>query len=61
MIDTAIEIEECRGLLIDTWDKSQRTILDQTWERPIERIERLAGSSHWPVRSMWTPSYDLGH
>ena len=61
LIDTAIEIDECRGLLIDTWDKSQRTIIDRLGSDRSNEFERLAGSSHWPVHSMWTPSYDLGH
>jgi len=42
LIDVAIEIDECRGVLIDTWDKSRGTIIDRTWERPIDRI-REAG------------------
>jgi (5-formylfuran-3-yl)methyl phosphate synthase len=42
LIDAAIEIDECQGVLIDTWDKSRATIIDRTWKRPIDRI-REAG------------------
>jgi uncharacterized protein (UPF0264 family) len=40
VIDTAIEIDDCQGLLIDTWDKSHGTNIDRTWERPIQRIRK---------------------
>jgi (5-formylfuran-3-yl)methyl phosphate synthase len=42
LIDVAIQIDECRGVLIDTWDKSRVTTIDRTWKPSIDRI-RAAG------------------
>jgi uncharacterized protein (UPF0264 family) len=42
LIDVAIQINECRGVLIDTWDKSRATTIDCTWKPSIDRI-REAG------------------
>jgi (5-formylfuran-3-yl)methyl phosphate synthase len=42
LIDVAIQINECRGVLIDTWDKSRVTTIDCTWKSSIDRI-REAG------------------
>jgi uncharacterized protein (UPF0264 family) len=39
VIDAAIEIDECHGVLIDTWDKSFGTIIDCTWKPSIDRIQ----------------------
>jgi (5-formylfuran-3-yl)methyl phosphate synthase len=40
VIDAAIEIDECRGVLIDTWDKSCGTIINRTWKPSIDRIQQ---------------------
>jgi (5-formylfuran-3-yl)methyl phosphate synthase len=42
VIDAAIAIDECRGVLFDTWDKSTATVTDRTCERQLDRI-RQAG------------------
>ncbi len=50
VIDVAMQIGECGGVLIDTWDKSRRTPMDLSWKRLIDRIQgserlvALAGS-----------------
>jgi len=50
VIREAAEIDECRGVLFDTWDKSRRECLDLSWKRRIARIREssrfvaLAGS-----------------
>lgn len=50
ILDEAVEIDECRGVLFDTWDKSRRTVIDATWGRWIGRAREagrfvaLAGS-----------------
>jgi (5-formylfuran-3-yl)methyl phosphate synthase len=38
LIDVAEQIDDCRGVLIDTWDKSRATLIDRSWQRPIDRI-----------------------
>ena len=46
----ALELDECRGVLLDTWDKSQRTMIDGTWNHRIAQVRKsgrlvaLAGS-----------------
>jgi uncharacterized protein (UPF0264 family) len=43
-------IEECRGVLFDTWDKTRRVPIDRSWHQPIARVRdagrfvALAGS-----------------
>jgi uncharacterized protein (UPF0264 family) len=32
------EIDECRGVLFDTWDKSRRFGIDLTWEPQVNRV-----------------------
>src|SRR5207302_681578 len=50
IIRVASEIEDCAGVLFDTWDKSRRTGNDRNWERHIARVKEsgrfvaLAGS-----------------
>ena len=50
VLDIAAQLDECRGVLIDTWDKGRVTSIDGTWKRTIERIHdsgrlvALAGS-----------------
>jgi uncharacterized protein (UPF0264 family) len=50
VIGSAAEINECRGVLFDTWDKSRGTTIDETCKRRIARVRAsgrlvaLAGS-----------------
>ena len=50
IIDAAGAIDECRGVLFDTWDKSQRSGIDLAWKPVIDRVRdsgrfvALAGS-----------------
>jgi uncharacterized protein (UPF0264 family) len=50
VIREAVEIEDCRGVLFDTWDKSRRTGVDLNWKGRIARVRNagrfvaLAGS-----------------
>ena len=37
MLDVALAVESCRGLLIDTWDKSRPGGLDLSWAPIVER------------------------
>jgi uncharacterized protein (UPF0264 family) len=41
VIRTAGEMEDCAGVLFDTWDKSVRTGADSRWERWIARVREL--------------------
>ena len=38
VIRAAAELDECRGVLFDTWDKSRRTYIDHTWKPRIAQI-----------------------
>ena len=50
VIDEAAGIEDCEGILFDTWDKSHRVAFDLSWGRWIDRAKEsgrfvaLAGS-----------------
>ena len=50
VIQAAGEIEDCSGILFDTWEKSARPSVDSRWERWIARVQEsgrfvaLAGS-----------------
>ena len=50
VLDAALDCDDCAGLLIDTWDKSHRTAIDESWGDWIERarasgrLTALAGS-----------------
>ena len=50
VLDVATQLEECRGVLIDTWDKGCVTTSDCQWKAAIQRIQdsgrlvALAGS-----------------
>jgi (5-formylfuran-3-yl)methyl phosphate synthase len=41
VIRAAGEMEDCAGVLFDTWDKSVRTGADSRWERWIARVREL--------------------
>jgi uncharacterized protein (UPF0264 family) len=41
VIGEAAEIDECRGVLFDTWDKTRRSLLDATWKPRIARVQAL--------------------
>lgn len=41
VIRAAGEMEDCSGVLFDTWDKSGRTGVDSRWERWIARVRAL--------------------
>jgi uncharacterized protein (UPF0264 family) len=38
VIAEALQIDECRGVLIDTWDKSHPSPVDRTWKDITDRI-----------------------
>lgn len=38
LLDVALAVPECAGVLIDTWGKGRSTPLDETWIATIERI-----------------------
>jgi uncharacterized protein (UPF0264 family) len=50
IIRAAAEIDDCAGVLFDTWDKSRRNGVDASWTRRITRVKQsgqlvaLAGS-----------------
>jgi uncharacterized protein (UPF0264 family) len=50
IIEAALSIDECRGILFDTWDKSNRFALDWSWKPRFDRVREsgrlvaLAGS-----------------
>jgi uncharacterized protein (UPF0264 family) len=50
ILGQALELDECRGVLFDTWDKSRGTMIDDAWNRRIAHIRKsgrlvaLAGS-----------------
>jgi uncharacterized protein (UPF0264 family) len=50
IVERALELDECRGVLFDTWDKTRGTIIDGAWKRQIARVRKsgrvvaLAGS-----------------
>jgi uncharacterized protein (UPF0264 family) len=50
VMQTCLAIEECKGVLFDSWDKSRRTSVDLTWQPWIDeardsgRFVALAGS-----------------
>ena len=55
VIDEAAGIEDCAGILFDTWDKSHRVAFDLSWQRWIDqakesgRFVALAGSLDEPA------------
>jgi uncharacterized protein (UPF0264 family) len=50
IIGAALGLAECRAVLFDTWIKSARVLLDQSWKPRVERVQNsgrkvaLAGS-----------------
>jgi uncharacterized protein (UPF0264 family) len=50
IIATALGLAECRVILFDTWSKSAKALLDQSWKCRVERVQdsgrqvALAGS-----------------
>jgi uncharacterized protein (UPF0264 family) len=50
VVRAASQVDRCRAVLFDTWDKSRRTCIDSSWERHIAqvrdsgRLVALAGS-----------------
>src|SRR5262249_30597178 len=42
VIRAARDIDECRGVLFDTWDKTRRTAFDLSWKPLVDRV-RAAG------------------
>src|SRR5262249_31370530 len=38
VIGTALELNECRGVLVDTWDKSRPSLLDESWQPLADRV-----------------------
>jgi uncharacterized protein (UPF0264 family) len=39
VVEVALEMSECAGLLVDTWDKSQRCPLDKSWTSIVPRLQ----------------------
>ncbi len=50
ILERALELDECRGVLFDTWAKSHGAMIDETWARRVSvvrksgRLVALAGS-----------------
>jgi uncharacterized protein (UPF0264 family) len=42
VVAVALKVPDCVGLLVDTWDKSRRTPLDESWSSIVARV-RAAG------------------
>jgi uncharacterized protein (UPF0264 family) len=39
VVSVALKVPDCVGLLVDTWDKSRRTPLDESWSSIVARVQ----------------------